>query len=253
MKVRKTMRMLAALAVAAAVPTALAQAQDVPFPLPPKDWPAPVEDRQRFTFLLVDRLEYAAQPGPNVRNWDAQGWVGGDRNKFWFKTEGEDEAGGGTERAELQLLYARRIAPFWHAQAGIRREGRPGSWSNAGVLGIQGLAPYWFEVEAMLFAERKGLAARLELETDLLLTQKLILQPRLESQVSGFTDRERGMGRGLQHVELGMRLRYEVRREFAPYVGIVWSRKFGETARIAREEGERVRGAGVVVGLRVWY
>lgn len=248
-----SMRLLAALAVAASCSAALAQGQDNTFPLPPKEWPAPVNDQQKFTFLLVDRLEYRAEPGPDVRNWDAQGWVGGDWNKFWFKTEGENEAARGTDRAELQLLYARRIAPFWHAQAGIRREGRPGSWSNGAVLGIQGLAPYWFDVEAMLFAERKGVAGRLELETDWLLTQKLILQPRLETQISGFTDRERGMGRGLQHVELGVRLRYEIRREFAPYIGINWSRQFGETASIARDEGKAVRGTGVVVGLRMWY
>lgn len=253
MKSLETMRLLAVLALAAAGSAALAQGQTDPFPLPPKEWPKPVDDQQPFTFLLVDRLEYRAQPGPNVRNWDAQGWVGGDLNKFWFKTEGEDEPGRGTERAELQLLYARRIAPFWHAQAGFRREGRPGSWGNAAVLGVQGLAPYWFETEAMLFVERKGVAARLEFETDLLVTQRFILQPRFETQLSGFTDRERGMGRGLQHVELGMRLRYEIRREFAPYIGIVWSRQFGETARIARGEGSAVRGTGVVAGVRMWY
>lgn len=253
MKTLKTVRLLTAVAVAVAGSAALAQGQTDAFPLPPKEWPAPVNDQQRFTFLLLDRLEYRAGPGPNVRNWDAQGWVGGDLNKFWFKTEGENEAGRGTDRAELQALYARRIAPFWHAQAGVRREGRPGSWSNGAVLAIQGLAPYWFDVEAMLFAERKGVSGRVELETDWLLTQKLILQPRLETQVSGFTDRERGRGRGLQNAELGVRLRYEIRREFAPYIGINWSRQFGETASFARGEGKAVQSTGVVVGLRVWY
>lgn len=258
MNTPNTIRLLAALALAAAGSAAQAQLQQAqepvdPFPLPPKQWPQPVNDQQKFSFLLIDRLEYGAQPGPNVRNWDAQGWVGGDLNKFWLKTEGEDEPGRGLERAELQLLYARRVSPFWHAQAGIRREGRPGNWANAAVLGVQGLAPYWFETEAMLFFERKGVAARLEFETDLLVTQRLILQPRFETQLSGFTDRERGMGSGLQHVELGMRLRYEIRREFAPYVGIVWTRRFGQTASIARDEGNAVRGTGVVVGLRVWY
>jgi copper resistance protein B len=249
----KTKRLLAALAVAAAGAAAVAQVQDDPFPPPPKQWPGPVNDQQKFAFLLVDRLEYGAQPGPNARAWDSQGWVGGDMNKFWFKTEGEDEPGRGIERAELQLLYARRVSPFWYVQAGARREGRRGSWSNGGVLGVQGLAPYWFQTEAMLFVERKGVAARLEFETDLLATQRLILQPRFETQVSGFTDRERGVGRGLQHVEIGMRLRYEIRREFAPYVGVVWTRRFGETASIARDEGNAVRGIGVVAGLRVWY
>lgn len=253
MKHSETARALVTFALTLAASGAMAQVQPDPFPLPPKEWPAPVKDQQQFTFLLVDRLEYRAQPGPNLRNWDAQGWFGGDRDKFWFKTEGENEAGRGTQRAELQLLYARRISPFWHAQAGVRREGRPGSWSNAGVVGIQGLAPYWFDIEAMLFAERNGVSARLEAETDLQLTQRLLLQPRFETQVSGFTDRERGMGSGLQHVEVGLRLRYEIRREFAPYIGVVWSRKFGETANIARSEGEKVRTPGIVAGVRVWY
>lgn len=255
MKALQMLRAIAAVALAGTASVALAQVQSASdaFPLPPKDWPSPVDDQQRFTFLLVDRLEYRSQGGPNLRVWDAQGWFGGDQNKLWFKTEGENEAGRGTERAEAQLLYARRIAPFWHLQAGVRRDGRPGNWDNSAVIGVQGLAPYWFDVEAMLFAQRKGVSGRVELETDLLLTQKLILQPRLETQFSGFTDRERGIGRGLQDMELGVRLRYEIRREVAPYIGINWSRKFGDTASISRSEGQSPRATSIVAGLRVWY
>jgi copper resistance protein B len=251
MKRPQTIRWVAALVLGVAACAALAQSD--PFPLPPKEWPAPVMDKQPFTYLLVDRLEYRSQPGPTVRNWDAQGWFGGDRDKLWFKTEGENEAGRGTERAEAQLLYARRISPFWHLQAGARAERRAGSWRNSAVLAVQGLAPYWLEVEAMLFADRKGLSGRVEVETDLFLTQTLILQPRLETQFSGYKDRERGIGRGIQDVELGVRLRYEIRRELAPYIGIDWTRKFGDTASIARSQGEGVRATSLLIGVRVWY
>ena len=230
-----------------------ALAQQQPFPLPPKDWPPPAMDMQPFTFLVADRLEYRSQSGPDLLVWDAQGWVGGDRDKFWLKTEGETEAGGRTERAEAQLLYARRIAPFWHVQAGFRRDSRLGIGRNSAVLGLQGLAPYWFSVEAMLFGDRRGLSGRLEFETDLRMTQRLILQPRFETQFAGYTDRERGSGSGIEEVEVGLRLRYEVRREFAPYIGVDWARSVGETASLARSRGESTRATSVVLGVRVWY
>lgn len=243
----------AATAVALGLVAAGASAQADPFPLPPRDWPQPVMDKQVFSYLLLDRLEYRSQSGPNLREWDAQGWIGGDRNRFWFKTEGESEVGGRTERAEVQALYARRIAPFWHLQAGVRRDARSGIARNTAVFGVQGLAPYWFDVEAMAFAERRGVSGRVELETDVLLGQRLILQPRFETQFAGFSDPERGVGRGIEQVELGLRLRYEIRREFAPYVGVTWSRKLGETADLARGRGEDARTTSVVFGVRAWY
>lgn len=233
--------------------SATARAQQDPFPLPPKDWPSPVMDTQPFTFIVVDRLEHRSQAGPNLRVWDAQGWFGGDRDRVWLKTEGENEAGGRTEQADAQLLYARRIAPFWHLQAGARRDWRSGSGRNAAVMGLQGIAPYWFNVEAMLFLDRRGLSGRVEVEYDLLLAQRLILQPRFETRFAGYTDRERDAGSGIRDVELGLRLRYEIRREFAPYIGINWTRSLGETATLARSRGEDVRAASFVIGLRVWY
>lgn len=249
---RIVLRRLLAL-IAAGLACSAALGQDDPFPLPPRDWPSPVMDTQPFTYLLLDRLEYRSQPGANLRVWDAQAWFGGDWNKLWLKTEGENEVGGRTEDAELQALYARRISPFWYLQAGIRGDRRSGAWRNSAVVGVQGLAPYWFEVEAMLFADGKGVSARVEAETDLLLTQRLILQPRLETQFSGYTDRDRGIGSGFQNLELGLRLRYEIRREFAPYIGVDWTRTLGETARIARSRGEDTSTTSIVVGIRSWY
>jgi len=227
-------------------------AQQDPFPLPPKDWPKPVMDTERFTFLLLDRLEYRWQKGDNATVWDAQGWWGGDMNKLWLKSEGE-RAGGHTEDAELQALYARRITPFWHLQAGVRHEARPEPAQNHGVLALQGLAPYWFEVEASLFLRAGELSGRLEAEHDLLLTQRLILEPRIEANLAGSADPARGIGRGINDIELGLRLRYEIRRELAPYIGFSWTRKLGDTAELARARGEEATQYGFVAGLRIWY
>lgn len=250
MRCLQTTRFLVALALCVSGPAALAQAD--PYPLPPKSWQNPVMDRQPFTFLLLDRLEYRARSGRDQRVWDAQAWVGGDLNKLWLKTEGENEVGGGAE-GDLQALYARRILPFWHLQAGVRHERRSGISRNSAVVGLQGLAPGFFDLEAMLFGDRKGISGRFEAEVDLLLTQRLILQPRFETGFSGYRDRERAIGRGIEDVELGVRLRYEIRREFAPYIGINWSRTVGSTASLARSRGEDTRATSLVVGIRAWY
>ena len=231
----------------------LAQAQDDRFPLPPKEWPAPVMDHEPFTFLLLDRLEYRSQKGADAHFWDAQAWFGGDYNKLWLKSEGQMIAGGRTQEADLQVLYARRIAPFWHLQGGMRSEVRPGPTQNYGVLALQGLAPYWFNVEASAFFRGGNISGRLEAEYDQLLTQRLILQPRIDSNFSTAADPARGVGRGINDVELSLRLRYEIKREFAPYIGITWSRKLGDTADIARGRGEDARSTAVVIGVRAWF
>ena len=252
MKIFRELRLSALIVVGSTAYAALAQ-DGTTFPPPPRDWPSPVADKQSFTMLLLDRLEYRLGDGPNLSVWDAQGWAGGDMNRLWVKTEGEKEVGGRTERAEVQALYARRISPFWHLQAGVRRDARSGIYRNSAVIGVQGLAPYWFSVEAMLFGERRGVSGRLEVETDLVVAQRLILQPRLETQFAGYTDTARGVGRGVEHVEAGLRLRYEFRRELAPYVGVTWTRKVGQTADLARVHGESVRASSVVLGIRAWY
>lgn len=230
-----------------------AQAQDDRFPLPPKEWPSPVADREPFLFLLLDRLEYRAQKDADAQFWDAQAWFGGDYNKLWLKSEGQRSVGGRTEEADLQVLYAWRIAPFWHLQGGLRNEVRPGPTQNYGVLALQGIAPYWFAVEASAFFRGGTVSGRLEAEYDQLLTQRLILQPRIDSNFSTSADPARGVGSGINDVELSLRLRYEIKREFAPYVGVTWSRKLGDTADIVRSRGEDVRATAVVFGLRAWF
>lgn len=237
-----------------ALGSATAWAQQERFPLPPKAWPAPVHDDPVFRFLLLDRLEYRAQKGADARVWDIQGWVGGDYNKLWLKSEGEKSVGGRTEEADVQALYARLFAPFWYFQAGVRAETRPTPTRNSLVLGVQGLAPYWFDVEASaFFAEGGKLSARLEAEYDFLISQRLILQPRVETGFAASSDAERGVGRGFNDVELGLRLRYEFTRQFAPYIGVNWTRKVGDTADLARSRGEDVTERGVVLGLRAWF
>lgn len=228
-------------------------AQQDPFPLPPKEWPKPVMDTERFTFVRLDRLEQRLQKGADARVWDAEAWFGGDYNKLWLKSEGEKIVGGRTEEADLQALYARRISPYWHLQAGVRRELRPEPQQNYGVLAIQGLAPYWFEIEASAFFRSGEVSGQLEAEYDQLLTQRLILQPRIEANWSGSADPARGMGKGINDVELGLRLRYEIRREFAPYIGVSWTRKLGDTADLARGRGNDVKEYGVVAGVRAWF
>lgn len=224
------------------------------FPLPPPEWPKPVMDQMVIPSLLVDRLEYRGQSGRNLRVWDAQGWIGGDYNKFWLKTEGSDAAGGKTEEADVELLYARLISPYWYLQAGLRHEFEPSPARTSLALGVQGLAPYWFETEATAYVDEKGkFSARVETEYDLLLTQRLILQPRLGTSFYASDERARGIGKGFNELEVGLRLRYEIRRQFAPYIGVTWSRKLGETADLAREENEDVKEAAIVVGLRMWF
>lgn len=217
-----------------------ALAQD-PFPLPPKDWPHPVMDHERFGMLLLDRLEYRARSGDDGWAWAGEAWWGGDRHRLWLKSQGEGAVRGPGEHGELQALYARRVSPYWNLQAGVREEARPRPSRTTGVLAIEGLAPYWFHVTASAFVGR-GLAGRLEAEYDQLLTQRWIVQPRAELDFSASQDAPRGVRSGLNDVALGLRLRYEVRREFAPYVGINWTRRIGQDSETA-----------LVLGLRAWY
>lgn len=234
--------------------TMAAQAQQVdPYPMPPKEWPHPVMDHALFSYVLLDRFEYLAKSGKDGWAWKAESWVGGDRYRLWLKTEGEGEANGPAENGDAQALLARRISPYWHMQGGVRRQARPTPSRSTGVLAIQGLAPYWFNVEASAFFGSGSVSGRLEAEYDQLLTQRLILQPRFETNWSGSADAERGVGSGINDLELGLRLRYEIRREFAPYVGINWLRRVGGTADLARAAGRDTRETALVVGLRLWY
>jgi len=201
----------------------------------------------------IDKLEYRFTDGDNPVVWDADVWLGKDLNKLWFKTEGEITAGT-TESAWAELLYSRAIAPYWDLQAGWRHDFRPETSRDWLAVGVKGLAPYWFDVDATAYARSDGtLAARLNVEYEFLFTQKLILSPELEANVFSKDDKQRGIGSGLSDLELSLRLRYEIRREFAPYIGVNWEKAFGNTADTIRDEGGSSGNLQFVVGIRAWF
>ena len=205
--------------------------------------------------ILIERLEarLATDGGEDGYLWDVQGWYGGDLDRFVLKTEGEGEIGGALEDAEIQALYSRAIGPFFDLQTGVRFDPEPDSLTHL-VIGVQGLAPYMFHVDGALFLSDRGdLTARIEAEYDQKITQALILQPRIEAELAAQDIPERAIGAGFTKIEPGLRLRYEIAREFAPYVGVEYEAKLGETADIARLAGEDPDGVKAVVGLRVWF
>lgn len=207
----------------------------------------------RALWLMADQLELRREDGENRYAWDVQGWYGGDINKFWAKSEGV-KSPGETEHAEVQMLWSRAIHPWFDFQAGMRRDFRPGPERTYLVLGVQGLMPYRFEVDAAAFVSDEGeFSARLEGEYDLWLTQRTILQPRMEINVSAEDVPELAVGSGLSSMELGLRLRHQIRREFSPYLGVEYERVFGGTADYARRAAREVSGWSVVAGLQAWF
>ena len=212
-----------------------------------------VHDDAVFSYVLLDQLEWQAGDGVTGLSWDNKGLIGRDVNRIWFRTEGEAEDGDLGE-AEAHALYGRAIARWWDVVVGVRQDVRPGPARTWAAVGIQGLAPYWFEVEATAYVGESGRThLRLESEYELLLTNRLVLQPLVEIDIYGKSDPERGLGAGLSSLSAGLRLRYEIRRELAPYVGVTWNRKFFGTADLAKAEGEDIGEARLALGVRVWF
>lgn len=207
---------------------------------------------QVFTFLQADRLEARGKEG---MLWEAQGWIGSDYQRFWFKSDGEYFSPAGEfEHSEVQGLYSRAISPFFDFQAGVRQDFGAAPKRTHAVVGIQGLAPYLFEVDTALFLSHKGdVTARAEAEYQLFLTQRLILMPRAEVNLSLQDIPELQTGAGLSTAEAGARLRYEIRRQFAPYVGVSWTGTTGTTADFAKLDGRKTSDVQFVFGLRLWY
>ncbi|HET6525480.1 MULTISPECIES: copper resistance protein B [unclassified Sphingopyxis] len=209
---------------------------------------------QTIAFISFNLAEFQARKGRDGFRWDGEAWYGGDINRLTIKSEGEGVFGEGIEGAEVQALYSRAIGPYFNAQAGIRQDLGLGPDRTYATIGFEGLAPYWFEVEGALFLSNKGdLLARLEGYYDQRITQKLILQPMAEVNFALQDVPETGVGSGLSDFELGLRLRYEVVKEFAPYVGVEWAGKVGDTARFARAAGEDASGVSFVMGVRAWF
>jgi copper resistance protein B len=211
-----------------------------------------MEDDAAFGMLILDQLEWREIDGENAQVWEFDAWYGDDYNKLWFETEGERI--GGEDEGGAEVIWDRIVARWWSVQAGVRQdfgEGPSRTWVD---IGVQGLAPYFFEIDAAIYLGEEGrTAARFSGEYDMLITQRLILQPELEFNLYGKDDPENGVGSGLSDIELGARLRYEIRREFAPYIGVHWERKFGDTAELARRSGEEVDEVIFVAGVRAWF
>jgi copper resistance protein B len=212
-----------------------------------------VHDSMWHYRVLFDQLEWQHIHGAQGLRWDNKSWLGGDLNRVWLKSEGE-AVDGILDEAEVQILYGRTFSRWWDWVAGVRHDMRPSPQHTWLALGIQGLAPQWFEIDLTGYVGTSGhTAARLEVEYELLLTNRVVLQPLVELSLAGKDDPDRGIGAGLSTGEVGFRLRYEVRREVAPYVGIVWHRKLFGTADFAKAEGRDIGGWHVVAGLRTWF
>ncbi|WP_373079464.1 copper resistance protein B [Zhongshania sp.] len=189
----------------------------------------------------------------NINSWDADIWLGKDLNKLWLKTEGEF-VDGSREESEVQVLYSRAIAPYWDLQTGWRGDFNEDQNQHWFAVGLQGLAPYFFEIDSALFFGQGGQTAlRIDAEYELMFTQKLILSPEVETTVYGRNAENYSQGSGLANIDAGLRLRYEIRREFAPYIGINWSKKYGNTADISRASGGDIEVMQWVAGVRAWF
>lgn len=203
----------------------------------------------RFSQILFNLAELQVRDGRDAYRWDGEGWFGGDIHRLVIKSQGEGALGGTIGAAEVQALYARAIDPYWNLQAGLRQDVGSGVRRTYAVIGVEGLAPYWFDVEGALFLSDKGeVLARAEAWVDQRLTQRAILQPRLEVNLAAQDVPEQRIAAGVSNIELGLRLRYEIAREFAPYVGVNWERRYGPAGG-----GGGGGGAALALGIRTWF
>ncbi len=209
-----------------------------------------MDDTDTLGKFLLDELETSRAGNQTVVGWDAQAWYGGDYDKVWVESEGERNGGKRSGRGEL--LWDHVFARWWSMQTGIRRDFGAGA-RTWGTIGVRGLAPYWFYIDAALYVGGGRAAARFKADYEVLFTQRLILQPEAGMNLYSKDDHERSIGSGLSDLEIGFRLRYELRREVAPYVGIAFLRRFGGTADYARANGEDSSEIRALAGVRAWF
>lgn len=211
-----------------------------------------MDDTDTYTLLMFDHFEWRDTDAGNAFAWEGRAFYGNDYDKALLKTEGERFDGESEGSAEL--LWDHIFTRWWSVQAGIAHDFGEGPSRTWAAFGVQGLAPYWFEVEALMYVGEGGrTAANVSAEYDMFLTQRLILQPKVELDLYGRDDIANGIGAGLSETEVGLRLRYEIRREFAPYLGVLWSRKFGKTADLARDHGGDDKDVQFIAGVRAWF
>ena len=210
-------------------------------------------DDAPYGMLMLDQFEYADGNYGNSIFLDGEAYYGTDFNKLWIKVEGE-RSGGTLQDLRAEALWDHAFATYWSTQLGVRHDFGEGPGRNWAAFGVEGLAPYWFETEAFVYVGDSGrTAARLQAEYDESITQRLILQPKFEVNLYGKDDPQRGIGSGLSDAEFGLRLRYEIRREFAPYIGVVYRQRYGRTADFARAQGEPANDVQFVAGLHLWF
>jgi len=212
-----------------------------------------MDDDASFGLFTLDRFERVKTDDGYATAWNAEGWYGHDFDKVWFKSEGRYSQGA-LDDADAQLLWSHAIAPYWDTQLGARRDFGRGPDRTWAAFGVQGLAPYWFELGVTAFVgQQNRTALRVESSYDMLLTQRWIVQSRFELNAYGKSDPMRGIAAGVSDAEFGLRLRYEIRREFAPYVGVEWHRRFGSRASVFDTGDERAFDTQAVAGLRLWF
>ncbi len=205
------------------------------------------------SMLLIDQLEAFRGRDANGQSWEAQAWYGSDSDKLWLRSDGE-RSDGRLEDANVEVFWNHSVATFWSTQTGARHDFGEGPTRDWAAFGVQGLAPYWFELEATAYIGPSGrTAARLRVAYELLFTQRLVLQPEAEINLYGRNDPQRRIGRGVSDVRFGLRLRYEIRRQFAPYLGVNWVRRVGTSAGYARRDHLRVLDRQLLAGIRIWF
>jgi copper resistance protein B len=213
----------------------------------------PAHDNNVHNLTVIDRLETWNANDGGALVWNGRVWIGTDLNRLWLRSEGE-RVGGRTDAADLEVLYGHSVSTWWDVVAGVRHDFKPGASQDFAAVGVTGVAPYKFHVNATAYLGQSGqTGARLEGEYESLLTNRLILQPRVEANFWGQDDARRGIGSGLSTIEAGLRLRYEINRRFAPYIGITRERAFGSTARFRRDAGQDINDTRFVAGLRLWF
>jgi len=213
-----------------------------------------MEDDPLLTKIIIDKLEITDKndEGNKTLSWEAEAWVGKDLNKFWLKSSGERVDG--AQETSTSALYSRAIDPYWDVQMGLLHDTIPNQSRDYFQVGLKGVAPYFFETDASLAVGKKGQTKlSVSSEYELMLTQQLVLSPEIEFDAYGKSDEKMGIGSGLSSAELGLRLRYEIQREFAPYIGVNFSKKFGRTADFAKAEGESTSDTQIVMGIRAWF
>lgn len=211
------------------------------------------DDDPVVTKVMINQLETRITNGDDPLVLEAKAWMGTDLNKFVIKVDAE-QVKSKVHELELQALYSRAIDPYWDFQIGIRQDQKPMPTKNWLALGFEGVAPYWFEIDSALFiGESNQVGLRFTAEYEWMITQRWVLSPEIEFNLHSRDDEARAIGSGLTNVQVGLRLRYEVKRELAPYIGVNWIKKYGNTAIYARNDGEKTENSQIVAGVRMWF